>query len=273
MSQPPPPPPAVIAPPEPEESGLIPRVKHGLEVVISVATVVYSLGYLSWAFYSWEHGFGLPPALEGQYLVSGLVPAFLIIVLALVLLGLLRLIEKTKRPPTPNEVRWGKILEFTGAAFFIAGLGTGKLGGPQGVATTLVALGALLTVIGSTFSPKKWDRLFIRGSAWYMAIVAPLIFFALFQLYVTRLFPRLPSEFGGPAMKAVKLDLKKAELSPETLELLAARSTGETETVRTGTVRVLMPPGDYYLVLIEINGKSTHVKMRADAVRAIIPDL
>jgi hypothetical protein len=135
----------------------------------------------------------------------------------------------------------------------------------------LISIGLVLCLIAWFLSPDRLDRMFARGAAWYLRIFAPLVFLALFQLYVTRLFPYLPSEFGGPAMQAVRLDLKKSELSPETSRLLATAPDGQGDTVRTGVVRIVMAPGDFYLVLLAGDAKSKHVKIRADAVRAIIP--
>jgi hypothetical protein len=247
-------------------------VKNFAEVAVSVTTFIYALGYLSWAFYSWARGFGLPPALEGQYLISGLMPAALLLVFWFALLGLRAVVRETRQEPTFQSKRWSNRLQIAGVVFLAVAFVLDKLGSPKGLGATLVGLGALVTGIAWSFSPKRTDRVFVRWTAWYLVVVAPVAFIALFMLFVTRVFPHLPSEFGGPAMKAVMLDLKKTELSADTLELLGATPSGGDETVRTGSVQVLMAPGDFYLVLIENGGKPTHVKMRADAVRAIVPN-
>ncbi|HEX2855773.1 MAG TPA: hypothetical protein VHO24_21230 [Opitutaceae bacterium] len=258
------------ASPETEaESGFLPRVKNLLEVVVSVATVVYALGYLSWAFYSWDHDFGLPPALEGQYLISGLVPAGLLVAFILTLYGLGWVRTKSHRPPTDKDRQRGKFLLVAGTWLIVAGFGTRWFNHPI-TGSVMIILGLLLHAISWWFSSNRTDQKFFYGATWYFTLMSPLVFVAFFHAFIVRVFPHLPSEFGGPAMQAVTLDLKKSELSSETLELLSARATGDAETVRTGRLRIVMPPGDFYLVLVEKDGKpATHVKMKADAVRAI----
>lgn len=259
------------APSETEaDTGFLPRVKNLLEVVVSVATVIYAFGYLSWAFYSWDHDFGLPPALEGQYLISGLVPAGLLVAFLLTLYGLGWLRSKKHRPPSEKDPQRRHFFLTAGTWLILAGF-VARWFGYSTSGTVAIILGLTFHAVSWWFSPNRIDRGFFYGFMWYFTLMSPLIFLAFFHVFIVRIFPHLPSEFGGPAMRAVTLDLKKAELSPETLELFSAQSTSDAETVRTGRLRIVMPPGDFYLVLFEKDGKPTHVKMRADAVRAINP--
>lgn len=252
------------------EAGMLPRVKNLLEVVVSVATVIYALGYLSWAFYSWDRDFGLPPALEGQYLISGLVPTGILVAFILTLYGLGWLRAKNHRPLNEKDPPRRNFFLIAGTWLIIAGFVARWFGYPISGSATIV-LGLAFHAVSWWFSASRLDRRFFHGATWYFTLMSPLIFVGLFHAFIVRVFPHLPSEFGGPAMRAVRLDLKKSELSSESLELLSARATNDAETVRTGRLRIVMPPGDFHLVLFEKDGKPAHLKMRSDAVRVIAP--
>jgi hypothetical protein len=250
---------------------ILPRVNNVFELVVSAATIVYALGYLSWAFYSWDRDFGLPPALEGQYLISGLVPAAILIVFLLAQYGLRWLLAKLREPLTNTQERRGVILLRLATGLIVAGFISRWLDFSQ-VGGALIVIGGVLCIASWWFSADKTDRRFAQGFTWYLSVASTLIFFALFHLFVVHVFPYLPSELGGPAMRAVKLDLKKTEFSPETLALLALETPADGETVRTGSLRIVMPPGDFYVVLLGDSGKPSHLKIRAEAVSAIIPE-
>jgi uncharacterized membrane protein len=79
------------------EEGFLARAKASIDGLVTVATAVYALGYFSWAYYSWDRGLGLPPGLEGQYFIAGIVPALLLILLALTVIGLARLAAKGRK--------------------------------------------------------------------------------------------------------------------------------------------------------------------------------
>ena len=256
---------------EPEAAGMLPRVKSALELVVAVATVVYALGYLCWALFSWDQGFGLPPALEGQYLIAGAVPALLLVALAFGLVGLRHLLRRD-RQISARDKRVGQWLQYVATAAVIAGFVVGRITGDGSPLTALIFAGVAMFGAAAFFSSDKLDQFFARGISWYLLIVAPVMVVALIQLYVTRVFRFLPSEFGGPALAAVRLDLKKDELAPETLALLMGGAVAEGETLRTRALRVVMAPGDFYLVMLDGSPGPSHVKLRADTVRAITPE-
>jgi hypothetical protein len=86
-------------------------------------------------------------------------------------------------------------------------------------------------------------------------------------------FPYLPSEFGGPEVSCVSLDLKRNDFSEATLELVTARDRPgtQTEIVRSRSLNLLSAPGRYYLIAVPSNGKVRYMKMNTDLVHAIVP--
>jgi hypothetical protein len=253
------------------ESGVVGRVKSGIETIVAAATIIYALGYLSWAFYAWDQNFGVAPALEGQYFGPGLVLAILLSLVGLTYYGLVLLLRISPDKRSVTHRRWKLSLQWTGTALIVLNL----------IAAKIIKLPALdpwagIAGIGCFgvswfFSTDKMDRVFARGTTWYLFAVAPIFVFALFQLFVTRVFAHLPSEFGGPAARAVQLDVKKTEVSAETMALLGAAPAAESEIVRTKVVRVVMKSGDLYVVRTTEGAGTAPVTIHVDAVRAIIP--
>lgn len=249
------------------------NAKSSIEFFVSAATVVYALGYLSWAYYSWEERLDLPPALEGQYVVAGVVPALLLILLWLAIAGLSVAQAKLRRRAKPSDRKWHRALNTAGLVLIVAGF-VAKYGAiSESVYGTLISIGLLLVLIALFFSTQKTDRLFARGVLWYGIVAAPVLSLALVGIYVTRLFPYLPAEFGGPATSCVKVDLKKSELAETTLNQLVDRIPlgSAPEMIQSRSVEMLSPPGRYYLIAISNSGTRRFVKINTDLVRAIVP--
>ena len=254
-----------------KEEGTAARIKGGVEAVIAVATIIYAFGYLSWAFHAWTEGFGVAPALEGQYFGPGLVLGLMLGLVGLFYYGLLLLLRVSAQRKTARHDQ---------ARLWLQGCGVGLIG-LNFVAAKVIPMplldpaagvaGIFLCALSWFFSADKMDRLFARGMAGYLFIGAAVVVPALLHLFVTRVFVHLPAELGGPATRIVQLDLKKTEVSLEMLELLAGKPAAEADIVRTNPVRVLMVSGDFYVVRLEPAGATQPVIVHADAVRALIP--
>ena len=254
------------------ETGVLAGLGLAIEVAVSGAALVYALGYLTWAFVLWEHDIGFPPALEGQYLIAGLVPAAILGLVVLLVAGLLRLLVLIRKDATEFRIRSAKRLQglatvrSLGGFVCLAVLSDSTAGG-------LLIVTGMLGFVGSwMFATSRLDRWAARGTIWYLIVASPFLCFVPLQWYATRLSVHLPAEFGGPVIKRVRLDIAPAEFSAETLSLFGIQPASGADTLRTGPLRVMMVPGDLLVVMAGDGTKPVPVRIRSDLVRAIIPD-
>lgn len=64
---------------------LIEIVKIIRDNLLFVASILYALGYIVWAFNAWQNNLGLLPALDFQYLVAGIFPAIVIAIYIIII--------------------------------------------------------------------------------------------------------------------------------------------------------------------------------------------
>ncbi|HEY2987987.1 MAG TPA: hypothetical protein VGL11_09685 [Candidatus Binatia bacterium] len=248
---------------------LLARAKSSIDLLVPAATIVYALGYFSWAVFSWDRELDLPPALEGQYLIAGIVPALLLILLVLSVVGFARLVAKGGRR---FNQKWHGVLDACGGILIVGGF-VSMLVTKSWISAVMITLGLVASVASVFFSREKTDRIFARIFSWYGRFAAVLLFIPLTAAYATRIFPHLPSEFGGPELSCVRLDLKRADLSEPVLELLAepAASGAQPATVHSRAVNILSAPGRYYLIAVPKSQKIRYMKLNPDLVHAIVP--
>jgi hypothetical protein len=246
---------APISPGSPTRPSLIATTKSTVDAVVAAGTVLYVLGFLSWACYAWTHDFGISPSPQAQYFVAGLVPGLLLAMFigGLRVIGWLR--ERLRRAPTDAEVRAATRVAGVGMALFFGGGALGLILKRTAVGHSsfveVLQYSGMIVMFGSFFfSPGALERRFARGAAWLSTIYAPLLVLAGFILYVDRLFPDLPAEFGGPKAVCVELDLEAKGLSPTTMRAYLGGASPATEgTFRSQPVWLISAPGNFLLVL------------------------
>jgi hypothetical protein len=248
----------------------ITRAKSSVEVVLALASILYALGYASWALYAWEFQLGVPPALEAQYLVAGVSPALILLLLSAILVQLRRL---ARAPRVPHK-KAQNTLETAGTLATLAGVGLLLLG--RGYGWIVLFAGAVLYGAGSFFSGSPMDRFFIKGFTWSGSAAAVILGLMTILLYSTRVFPKVPVELGGPRVQCVTVDLDRRNFSAETLDTLAPlRSPADTGFFRSKPLWLLLQGPRYVFAepgvdLNAIRGKA----FRIDQTRlsAIFPD-
>jgi hypothetical protein len=224
-----------VTPVPPSAPDPISRAKSSVDVVLALASILYALGYASWALYAWKFQLGIPPALEAQYLVAGVGPAVILLFLAAILVRL-RQLARTPRVP---QKKIQNALEGTGTLATVVGGGLLLLGRNYGWIALFA--GGVLYGAGAFFSASPMDRFFIKGVTWSGAAAAVLLGLMTILLYATRVFPRVPVELGGPRLQCVTVDVDPRNFSRETLDTLAAhRSPADTGFVRSKPLWLLL---------------------------------
>jgi hypothetical protein len=98
----------------------------------------------------------------------------------------------------------------------------------------------------------------------------------LWLVYVDRLMPLLPTEWGGARSRCVLLDVDKAQLSPETqLRIVGESDARRSEhVVRTKSVNLIFEGSEYFF-LTEQSGRPSPAnpvyRVRKDTVKAVFP--
>lgn len=227
---------------------------------------LYSLGYLVWSYNAWRNNLGQLPALEFQYLIAGIVPAFII------------------------AVAWTGITLFSRASDTITTLYKRHIYLP--LLISLVTIAIQFIPILFQFGPKLgWIHTDWTSEQIYNYTV-PLFILSMYLAAVTKhsgegkffrvfrevygyllslffcwysmtiyfdLYPNLPQELGGPEPRCAYVDLVQEETSLSTLSKLVPINSSEgtpyaeIKVVRSRKLDVYFSSNDYLLVRIADN--------------------
>jgi len=222
--------------------------------------VLYGLGYLVWSYNAWRNHLGELPALEFQYLVSGIIPALILTtawagaVFAFKLRDkLLKVFEKYR------FVKWlflGSAIGIPWGLRFVQYLaGKGWIPGPIDKKIEFYAIPILIVAMYFTFVSTATERGHdVRKWSTRMYQYAVPIMFCWYSLVVyLDLYQRLPQELGGPQPRCAYVDLVRDETAPSTLAALAPPGSADSVTtgskvIRSSRLDVYFSSGDYLLV-------------------------
>jgi hypothetical protein len=261
--------------------GAIKSLGEYRDAVLVVASLVYLLGYLSWAFFAAQNNLGLVPALDAQYLVAGVLPT-LILAAGVALAGLqLRLSKWSSADPSPNRYKWGTRLTVAGfglviGGFLIARFLTGKA---ENILVGVATIGAYLAMAGSLFQGSrsgKFFRYYGLAVLWMLvASIPPILLLAYFE----KVFPHVPAAIGGPAPRCVFVDLATKELSAETLASLLpqdlaapAPMPGLPEVRQTRALELLFTSPEFVMLRVKATDQQPRgpvYSVAKDAIQAL----
>lgn len=202
----------------------------------------YLLGYAVWSFHAWQEGLGLLPALRFQYLLAGAVP----LSLGLLLVGFFVAVNRIESVRQITIVLVAVVLTtiLLSALVFPSLLGKVGLWSYIGLTAFVFATGLAFPMIGLAPIAVPWMAL----SVVFLGAV----------LYVSVLYPAIPQEFGGVRPRCAYLDLKTAEVSPDTLKKVAgsysasaragAATTDPSGIATTDKLSLLFVGSDFMLV-------------------------
>jgi hypothetical protein len=242
------------------------------------ASLVYALGYLVWSLTAMKNNLGLIPALDFQYFLAGVVPAFLILIVLWAILSTkkytydLRNWFTTDINPAKSAIKriliFICVLSILGTLFSLVRDVFGIFRKMDEIIFNIIALVFAITtplvliitlpnnpedirhlprvvqylINEFAFSSKYSDRFvkwFYTRLLFYLAIT--MIFFFAIKLYVKTIYPQLPQAFGGPQPRIACLDINSSQVSRETLlEFCWPDSSYElNKVIRTKSMQVL----------------------------------
>lgn len=237
------------------------------------AGVLYALGYLTWALYGLNNGIGFIAVFDVQYFAAGIVPAILI-GLFMVVIRLLRAVEGwLKYAPTRRQLVVATILTAFGTIagpFFLLFLFVGT-----STATWLTALSLCVSVYVAHLVARNRGSRFLQGFMIWSVRVYGVFGFILWLLYVDRVMPLVPTEWGGAKPRCIVCDIDNAQLSPETQSRILVKTDGDknSKVVRTRPLNLIFDGSEYFF-LTEQDGQPSAVlnpiyRLRKDAVKAV----
>ena len=214
----------------PEKSDSVKRIAQLRDVILVGGTLLYILGYIVWALNAWANNLGLLPALQAQYLISGIPPALIIVLAWIAIEGSKRFtcwlqssyfIEKPRLLPLligcVAQVAFTLSFMFAVASSFdwFARLLPFP---PETVRATAWSVVLILMSVGAHFV--KPQRTFVMLFHSYY----PVVLFSLigFGVYIFVVYPVVPQSLGGMRPRSAYLDLRREEVSRETIAALVS---------------------------------------------------
>lgn len=235
--------------------------------------ILYGLGYLVWAVNAAEQHFGNLPALDFQYVMSGIIPA---VILALAWAGIALF------------SRWRTIVARTMARFKILGWLLGVTFGALSLLKVLVQW----RMVGHPRTHKEaltysvigimgflviyifmMDEEFAENApfARFFKVLVPFVFCCTsLVLYIT-LYGSLPRVLGGPTPRCAYVDLVRDETAQATLlDLVASPPNSTDKVIRSQKLNVYFETNDYLLVrpAIFVAGMPLY-QLRKEMIRAV----
>lgn len=263
------------SPPAPKSK--IEYFKHLGEVrdsLLVLASVLYFLGYLSWAFYAWEHQLGLLPVLDAQYFAAGVFPALIILGFCIFVKLLAALSRWIKEQPSGQQETIGKLMGSAMTILMIAGFIVIKFANEK--------WGLPLFYIGAFFGYGGALILRNKGSKFLQAVGQFLVWFILILgsvwlilAYLERWFPNLPQEWGGPKPRCLRLDIDSAKISQETLEkILPGEALKDAKGVcRSKSLQMIFDGSEFVLLndnFDPVNSTHRFYKIKKDSIAAVL---
>jgi len=227
--------------------------------------VLYGLGYVVWSYNAWRNHLGQLPAIEFQYLMSGLIPGAIIGMGLAATAFFSRMRDKAiavfeKHRFLSNIITGVIFLALTGLNLTAITLGQRK---EQATLYTLPLIAAIMYLSLITNYPvsKRPPSRFgdtLESLSKYLLVVM----FCGFSLAIyVNVYPRLPQELGGPQPRCAYIDLVREEIAPSSLAVLVPSRPVDTATasqskvVRSNKLNVYFSSNDYLLVRTATHAK------------------
>jgi hypothetical protein len=234
--------------------------------------VLYGLGYLVWSYNAWRNHLGQLPAIEFQYLMSGLIPGAIIGMAWAATTFFSSMRDKAIAFSKKYRLLYGIILTVLFAVPVTISFGVAAadkrwlhLGWTKEQRDHYM-FPLMLAVM--YFSLLSWNRApsrFARFADWLLLSVYRYVLAVIFCWYSLviyfDLYPRLPQELGGPKPRCAYIDLVREDIAPSSLAVLVpsppvdAATASQSKVVRSNKLNVYFSSSDYLLVRTATDAK------------------
>jgi hypothetical protein len=270
---------------EKKESGLnilFNKLSSLVQAVLGASTILYVLGFICWMLYAYDNHLGMLPAIKEQYFIAGIIPVLILIAVVL-LLKLLSWATKKLIAFRPGRIM-RKIILIIKIVFIISTvlvfLGKNFPGSVRTIITVIMISSLAFMMIFDN------DKLGIRGIFIFAQIYTILFGLWLFGFVVFKIFPGIPSEFGGPKQTLVQFDILGNQLSPQTFSLIHKPLAGDSimlkkdsaihnqpEIMRSDSLYLLFEGNEFVLIKRSpgpIDSTNKLIKLRKSLIQGII---
>lgn len=257
------------------------------DLVLIVAGGLYLLGYIVWAFNAYANNLGLLPALDLQYLIAGIVPALLLLMLTLLITGLLRF-KRWLNDWLDPDLRWKRhlrnlnmiVLGLALAALLLATSEWFELASPEwsrklAMMSTPVMLVSMFLLTPGAEKSSPVLQLFSKYGTF--AAVAFVLFMTVLGLmdFASRLYPRVPQEFGGVRPRCAYVDVKTEEVSSAVQQSILPAAGPDAAGKIARSVQLDVHFSDGGLMLVKPHAerpefRSPTFEIKKDAVQAVV---
>lgn len=183
------------------------------DATLVLAALSYGLGYLTWSTFAAAHGLGAVPALYPDYVMTGLLPLFVLGALHPLSRWIGQYRNWARGTPSASWIRIGKWLSTAAAVLILASLPLKWIFNEEVYGWVLGVFG-IVWLARALISRGLGDG-FTRGMLlfviWYLVAFGVVI--ALVS-YWEKVFSRWPQELGGPRPHCVVFDVDASKLSP-----------------------------------------------------------
>jgi hypothetical protein len=224
------------------------KIRDGGLILIALS---YGLGYLTWSTYAAAHGLGAVPALYADYVMTGLLPLFVLSALHPLSRSIGRFREWGRRTPSERGIRVGKWLSITAAVLILASLPLKWILNDEVYGWVLGIYG--LVFLARAVATRGLGDGFTRGMLlfviWYLVVFAVVI---ALVAYWEKVFSRWPQELGGPRPHCVVFDVDVSKLSaPMRGALLGPAHAADSSGMRASRpLYSIFSGGDFVLLKV-----------------------
>ncbi|MGV8175597.1 MAG: hypothetical protein ACP5OU_07845 [Methanothrix sp.] len=251
------------------------RVRDGL---LTISLLIYIIGYIIWSWNAWKNNLGQIPALDLQYLIAGIPPLIIVLLIYAIYLFI--------RAAFKKDI---EVIDCF-STLCLAGLkayweGTNRRMKDDGIDLDeskksiknridfyrKKGLNRYLSI--SIFKAIRISLLMARSILKAVSVSVIIIGIVSILIYIFSIYPSLPQEFGGPCPRFAYLDLTKSDLSNETLrDLLSEQDFLSTDRIiRSEVLDIYYYGADYILLKPHLNNtqRSNTFAIKQSAVKGI----
>ncbi len=225
--------------------------------------MLYGLGYLVWSYNAWRNHLGQLPAIEFQYVMSGLIPAAIMLMAWAGTTFFSRMRDKAVGFSEKHRRLYLMIAVLVVLLMSIIPVVGSRWLKPEQFVQAGPLLAVMLYLMLLTHpaflkrSPSRYLDWFLNAYKYFTALM-----FSWFSLLLyVNLYQWLPQELGGPRPRCAYIDLVRQDIAPSSLSALVpsrpvdAATDSQSKVVRSNKLNVYFSSNDYLLVRTATHAK------------------